>query len=87
MFINFGGGQRCFQCREMFEFIPLDTAKKLGRVPANAWLSPAADVMPEQLRAGEPFWVGDAWPSICAQCDPEGWLVPVFPAGSSFFRS
>ena len=85
MFFDFGGGWTCADCGELFEWVPLDSAREMGQVPAGFDLSPAVDVPPAKRKAGL-FWNGRGIPKRCADCQPDGWVAPVPPPGSSFFR-
>jgi hypothetical protein len=85
MIFDFGGGMTCVQCREMFEFVPLDTAVQLRGIEPGAQLIPAGDMSHEQW-PHEPYWADQSWPMTCFYCNPAGWVVMAFPSGASFFR-
>lgn len=86
MMFDMGGGSHCHKCGTFFDFIPLDSAVDMGLVPASADLSPFVDLLPSDKKAGDPLWDSEGWPRHCSDCDPDGWMFPVFAAGSSFFR-
>jgi hypothetical protein len=86
MMFDFGGGFPCKSCGTFFDFVPLSTAESLGLVPASADLSPFAEIRPSDKKAGDPLWDSEGWPRHCSDCKPDGWMFPVYAAGTSFFR-
>jgi hypothetical protein len=84
MIVDFEGDMTCMQCRKVFDFVPLSTAVQPGW-PAGVTLVSAGDI-PVTERAQSVFWTEDSWPTTCACCDPWGWVICAFPAGTSALR-